>query len=67
MCILEALLQNNNLPALLLDVDMMVIGIGKERTLEQYGLLMERAGLTLINHIQTDSPFWCIEAIRTND
>lgn len=51
-------------PAPLLDLNMMVMLTGRERTGEEYGALFAKAGLKLAKVTPTQSPFAVIEARR---
>jgi hypothetical protein len=51
-------------PAVLLDLNMLVMLSGKERTEQEYGSLFERAGLRTSGVFSTDSPMYVIEARR---
>jgi hypothetical protein len=49
-------------PAPLIDLNMLVMLTGRERTEEEYGALFTRAGLALSGVVATHSPFAAIEA-----
>jgi O-methyltransferase domain/Dimerisation domain len=49
-------------PAPLMDLNMLVMLTGRERTSDEYGALFARAGLTLSRVVPTHSPFAVIEA-----
>lgn len=49
-------------PAHLMDLNMLVMVSGRERTPEQYGELLVKAGLTMARFIPTPSPMGLIEA-----
>jgi hypothetical protein len=51
-------------PAALMDLNMLVMLTGRERTSEEYGALFARAGLALSRVVPTHSPFVVIEARR---
>jgi O-methyltransferase domain/Dimerisation domain len=51
-------------PAPLLDLNMLVMLTGRERTAEDFGALFAKAGLTLAGVTPTQSPFAVIEARR---
>ena len=51
-------------PASLLDLNMLVMLTGKERTPEEYGALFGKAGLRLSAVVPTHSPVAVIEARR---
>lgn len=51
-------------PAHLMDVNMLVLLPGKERTVTEYGILFAAAGLTPGRVLPTHSPFSIIEAIK---
>jgi len=51
-------------PAPLMDLNMLVMLTGRERTKEEYGQLFARAGLALKQVVPTRSPFFVIEARR---
>ena len=51
-------------PAHLMDVNMLVLLPGKERTATEYGKLFAAAGLTLGRVLPTHSPFSIVEAIK---
>lgn len=51
-------------PAQLMDLNMLVLVPGKERTAKEYGELFARAGLTLTAVVPTHSPFSIVEAKR---
>jgi hypothetical protein len=51
-------------PAPLLDLNMLVMLTGKERTTDEYGVLFSRAGLKLAGVTRTQSPFAVLEARR---
>ena len=48
----------------LLDIQMMVVVPGKERTKEEFATLFKRAGLKLTRVIATDCPLSVVEAVR---
>jgi hypothetical protein len=47
------------------DLNMLVLTGGHERTLAEYQGLLAAAGLKLVRHMPTQSPWWVIEAIRS--
>ncbi len=51
-------------PATLMDLNMMVMLTGRERTLAEYSSLIEGAGLRVLRVLQTRSPFSLVEAGR---
>jgi hypothetical protein len=51
-------------PAPLLDLNMLVLLTGKERTADEYGALFAQAGLRLSSVVPTHSPFAVMEARR---
>jgi hypothetical protein len=53
-------------PAALMDLNMMVVLGGQERTSAEYGALLERAGLTLSRTLQTPSPYAILEAVASD-
>jgi O-methyltransferase domain len=50
-------------PAPLMDLNMLVMLSGRERTAEEFGALFARAGLKLARIVRTPSPFAVIEAV----
>ena len=46
-----------------MDLEMLVCAAGRERTADEYGLLLERAGFHLTRVVETASPFSGVEAI----
>ncbi len=46
------------------DLNMLVLTGGHERTLADYQQLLAAAGLKLVRHMPTQSPWWVIEAVR---
>jgi len=52
-------------PAQLMDLNMLVMLPGRERTLSEYRGLFDRAGLRFVRLIETHSPFQILEAART--
>ena len=56
---------NRPSPAQAMDLNMLVLLGGRERTEEEYRLLLQSAGFRLEQVIPTHSPFSIIEAIRT--
>ena len=65
LLVIEMVLPNDNQlsPAQLLDLNMLVMTGGKERTADEYGALMEQAGFCLNRIIPTGSPFQVLEAV----
>lgn len=67
--IIEAVIEKNNLPSLSKMLDLLMLAVkkgGRERTLEQYDILLRSEGFR-INHVyKTVSPFSVIEAVKTN-
>jgi hypothetical protein len=51
-------------PAQLVDLNMLVMLPGRERTLSEYQRLFERAGLRFVRQIESQSPFQILEAAR---
>jgi hypothetical protein len=51
-------------PAQFMDLNMLVMLPGKERTRSEYAALFERAGLRFVRLIETHSPFQLVEALR---
>jgi hypothetical protein len=51
-------------PAQLVDLNMLVMLPGRERTLSEYQRLFERAGLRFVRQIESHSPFQILEAAR---
>ena len=51
-------------PATLMDLNMLVMLRGRERTLGEYSSLLEAAGLRVLRVVQTRSPFSMVEAVR---
>jgi O-methyltransferase len=62
--VLEMLISNQGppSPAPLMDLNMLVMLTGRERTAEEYGSLFARAGLAISRVVPTRSPFAVIEA-----
>jgi hypothetical protein len=62
--LLESVLQPANQPDFgkLIDVEMMLMPGGRERTAEEFGALFERAGFTLSRIVPTESPLSVVEA-----
>ena len=62
--IIEMLVPEENRPDMvhLMDLNMLVMTGGLERTAKEYGTLLDRAGFRLKRVIQTQSPFAVIEA-----
>jgi hypothetical protein len=62
--VVEILIADDGPPsaASLLDLDMLVMHAGKERTAKEYGALFARAGLKLTNVISTPSVYTVLEA-----
>ena len=54
---------DQDLPALMSDLNMMVVLGGKERTTSEYRDLLAKAGLSMTRLISTDSDFCAIEAV----
>jgi hypothetical protein len=54
---------NHPSPGQLLDLNMLVMTGGQERTESEYGTLLARAGFRLTRIIPTDSPFHVLEAV----
>ena len=52
-------------PATLMDLNMMVMLGGMERTCAEYGALLEQAGLTLQRTVHTPSPYVILEAVAS--
>jgi len=55
---------NRPSPAQLMDLNMLVMLGGRERTEQEYGRLLAGAGLRLVRAIPTRTPFFVIEAAR---
>ncbi|MFT3840153.1 MAG: methyltransferase [Myxococcaceae bacterium] len=55
---------NSPSPAQLMDLNMLVMLPGRERTAKEYGALFAQAGLTLTRVLPTHSPFSIVEAKR---
>jgi hypothetical protein len=66
VCVLEMVIPDDGRPgpAELVDLNMLVMLPGRERTLSEYQGLFERAGLRLVRQIETLSPFQILEAAR---
>jgi len=66
LAIVETVIPDDGSPTLaqLMDVNMLAILPGRERTQAQYGALLKPAGLRIERLIQTHSPFQILEAIR---
>ena len=64
MILLEAVLQPGNQPDMgkLIDLEMLLLPGGKERTADEFGALFERAGFELTRIVPTQSPLSVIEA-----
>lgn len=62
--VVEMLVSDAPSPAPLLDLNMLVMLTGKERTADEFGALFARAGLALARVTPTHSPFAVIEARR---
>jgi hypothetical protein len=62
--VVEMLISNEGSPspAPLIDLNMLVMLTGRERTQQEYGALFTRAGLALSGVVPTQSPFVAIEA-----
>jgi hypothetical protein len=45
-----------------MDLEMLVCAAGRERTADEYGRLLERAGFRLTRVVETASPFSVVEA-----
>lgn len=62
----EAVVPEKNIPSFskILDLEMLLIAGGKERTQKEYCELLENAGFKLINIIQTPSVMNIVEAVR---
>lgn len=58
--------ENDNAPSMskLMDLNMLVMTGGKERTAEEYAELFEKTGFKLTNIIATPSPVQIVEAVR---
>ena len=54
---------NHPSPAQLLDLNMLVMTGGQERTQSEYGALLAQAGFRLTRVIPTGSPFHVLEAV----
>jgi len=54
---------NHPSPAQLLDLNMLVMTGGQERTVSEYGALLAQAGFRLMRIIPTGSPFHVLEAV----
>lgn len=63
--LVEALITSGNEPDFgkLLDIEMLVVPGGKERTVAEYGGLFSRAGFRLTRIVPTKSPYTVIEAV----
>jgi hypothetical protein len=67
LLLVEAVVQEGNHPSFtkLLDVNMLVMTGGRERTAEEYRILLELSGFQLTRVISTPSPFHIIEAEKS--
>jgi len=65
LLVIEMTIPNDNhpSPAQLLDLNMLVMTGGQERTVSEYGALLAQAGFRLTRVIATGSPFHVLEAI----
>jgi hypothetical protein len=65
--VLEAIVPTGNAPhpIKLMDLNMLVVTGGAERTQEQYECLLSRAGLNLVDVIATRSPLSILEAVAS--
>ena len=65
LLVIEMVLPDDNRPspAQLLDLNMLVMTGGQERTAGEYGALLEQAGFRLDRIIPTSSPFQVLEAV----
>jgi O-methyltransferase domain len=65
--LLEAVIQPDNEPGLgkVMDLEMMALPGGRERTAEEFRALFDRAGFTMTSITPTKSPLCVIEAVRT--
>jgi SAM-dependent methyltransferase len=66
LLIIESILGPANAPDLakLIDVNMLVMTGGRERTEAEFSELLAKAGFRMTRAIQTNSPAWCIEGVR---
>ncbi|HXJ16361.1 MAG TPA: methyltransferase, partial [Candidatus Polarisedimenticolia bacterium] len=66
--IVEMIIPDDNSPSMasMMDMNMLVMLPGRERSLSEYRSLLDGAGLRLEKVIQTHSPFQVIEASRQN-
>lgn len=65
--IVEMVIPNDGRPtaAQLMDLNMLVLVPGQERTQAEYGALLADAGLRIERLVETHSPFQILEAVRT--
>ena len=65
LLVIEMVIPDDNRPspAQLIDLNMLVMTGGQERTASEYGALMARAGFRLTRLIQTGSPYQVLEAV----
>jgi hypothetical protein len=66
MLVVEPLLPDDDEPALetaMMDVAMLAVSGGRERTKAELAALYERAGFRLVRTVPTASPFWLIEGV----
>jgi O-methyltransferase domain len=66
--LIEAVIQPGNEPhpAKWLDLEMMLLPGGKERTEAEFAELFERAGFRLERIVRTKSPLWVVEAAKVS-
>jgi len=66
VCIVEMVIPDDNSPSMasMMDLNMLVMLPGRERSLREYRSLLESAGLKFERLIQTHSPFQIVEAAK---
>jgi len=66
VCIVEMVIPDDNSPSMasMMDLNMLVMLPGRERSLKEYRSLLESAGLQVERLLQTHSPFQIIEASK---
>jgi O-methyltransferase domain/Dimerisation domain len=66
LLLVESVVEEDNSPSMskVMDLNMLVMTGGKERTAAEYAALFERCGFKLVNILPTQSPVQIVEAVR---